>query len=333
MALNKKGIIFSLIAIALSGLFVVLFASTYEQETDDRNSIVRTRVLALDDAITGLYSYAESAHQQAAEGALEGLYDEVDSNGFLADFNQSFTDCLQRTSGTCTNPHNLTGLLHNYTELLEGALGTDINATVNGARLVSEGYWRFTLESNITVTVDDKYASWSLSKNVTARVSTLGTPDPAYIKINNDYGGSVKRPIKKNEIVGGGWNISTFTEYFTGRDHHASGEGPCLSQRYEGDFGNPWSSCGLESVVDPDEHPDLKDSANEDIVHLDWQVLNGETHGCDGEEADFRVSVNAVNKNLTLAKSDAQRFGLWDDHVWYNPSVGKYTARGCDGFS
>lgn len=333
MALSKRGIIFSLIAIALSGLFVVLFASTYEQETDGRNNVVRTRVLALDDAITSLYSYAESAHQQAAEGALNGLYDEVESDDFLADFNQSFTDCVEISSASCTNPSNLSILLKNYTTLLEDSLGAEVNATVNDVTLTSEGYWGFTLRSNITVTVDDKYASWDLSRTVTAEVSTLDTPDPAYIKINDDYGGSVKRPIKKNEVVGGNWNISTFTEYFTGQDHHASESGPCLSQRYEGDFTSPWSNCGLESVVDPEEHPALKDPANADIVHLDWQVLNGETHGCDGEEDDFRVSVNAVNKNLTLAKSDAQRYGLWDDHVWYSPSEGKYTARGCDGFT
>lgn len=339
MAINgKKAIVFSLMAIGLSGLFIILFSNIFQQPIDDRNDIITTRISALDQGIDDFYEFAAEAQRIAIYEALNALYKEINDSGppytYLGEdnFEQRLSDCTL-ASINCDNPNNLSAIINNYTQTMQQALQTKVSSTQEDLRVDSEDYFTITTTSTINITLTDTYANWSTSKNITVTTSTTGVYDPAYLRINQLYNGNNYPTITPNERYSDEeWNIDIFTQFVTANEYRGSINGSCLSHRFEGDFTTRSSECGIESVVDPDEYELLKDIVNQNITHLDHQVLRREERPCTG--TNERVGIKALNKNITLAVQDAIRYNLDNNSIWYyNETLNELTARGCTGFN
>ncbi|MBN1274687.1 hypothetical protein JXA12_00135 [Candidatus Woesearchaeota archaeon] len=335
--MSKRGIIFSLLAIGLSGLFIILFSSSYEQPVDEREDTARARVERLDASIDDFYRYAQKAQQTAGRGALEAMYgNSYRTRAFLGDgnFNATFAECLNDSS-SCPDPmneDNLTALLSGYRDLLEESGGFDMDFSVVEVEMVDERAWTITMRSNISISLTDDYATWGLHKAVITDISTVGAKDPAYIAISDLYGGDENRTIKQNDIQDGtSWNLSMFMDFYANKEYHRSLEGSCLSDRFEGSFSGPLTRCSIESVVNPDEHPLLKNPENRSIAHLDWQAATQRRYLCDDgvtNDPFFRVSIEAVDEDLVLTEWDATRYNLNTSAIW-NETGGVLGAPGC----
>lgn len=339
MDLGKKGIIFSLLAIGFSGLFILLFSNSLERPIDEGINIANTRVHDLDNSINTFYAYATDSLDTAGFAAIEALYDQIEaSSTFLgsSNFENDLLTCLNDSTG-CTSTVTLTTLLDGYKELLANATRTELNYTVNSLAVTDEQHWLIEVTANISVSVADDYASWRLDKTVKKTISTVGARDPTYLAINNLYGGTEERRIIPNERQDYvEWDLPAFVEFFKGREYHPSLSGPCLSDRYEGGFTQQSSRCGLESIVDPSQHPTLLGPAYDSLTHMDYQVLDeaNNRYPCDDLSGGMpRVSIRAVNKMLTLTRQDATRYKLNDENIWYYvPAIASTTARGCPDF-
>lgn len=305
MVMNKKGIIFSLIAIGLAGLFILLFSSGFTEQIDNKNEIVRTRVMNLDDTITAFYTYATAAQQVAGQEALIALYKEINDTGvFLPDFEDNFTRCMNDSDG-CANPNPLTEFLDNYTQAVKQTKDADLTYMVTNITIASESYWSLTLNTTITITMTDRYAHWNYNKSIRTRVHTIGTYDPAFVNLSNQYnnfGQRVERriassPFNKEYTI----DLKTFMDFYTIGQYQYSQNGSCLSQRYEGDFTNPTNPCGIESVLNPDDFATLPPGTG----HMDWQALRGITYPCSD-----RYNITSVNPALSLSTNDTTSYSL-----------------------
>ncbi|MBD3209516.1 hypothetical protein GF367_03810 [Candidatus Woesearchaeota archaeon] len=334
MVLNKKGIIFSLLAIGLAGLFVLLFATGYQQRLDDQNDVIRARITSLDQGVDSFYDYAAEAQTIAGTAALDALYQEINQSGtFLTsdNFESNFTRCLNSSDG-CENDLNLSVLLTNYSAIIATSLHADVQFSVNDVCLTQETFWDLVVRTNISISLTDTYAAWDTSRDITTTISTVGTYDPAYVAISASYGGAEDRRVFPTSIAPNSsrWNISTFMDFYKGRQYQASQNGSCLSDRYEGSWTSSFQGCNLESVVDADEHPRLKDPANQSITHMDWQVLTRDMHACHDPVTnpdDFRVSISDADDSLVLWNKDTIRYGLYPDHLDFSSPT--YNAPGC----
>ena len=307
MVMSKRGIIFSLIAIGLAGLFILLFSSGFTGQLDDQSQVVRTRINDLDNTIDDFYSYAAAAQEVAGRSALEALYDHINTTGsFLGDFKNSLTRCLNDSDG-CSNADDLQGQLDDYATALKKTKDADLEATATEVQVLSESYWSIRVQSEITITLSDRFATWHYAQNVTSRIPTTGTFDPEFIRLSQLYGDGTKteRAIatspfdKQRQTI----NRTTFMDFYTVGQYQYSLNGSCLSQRYEGDFTDPpaGSRCGIETILDPEDFPGLTD---QDITHMDWEAVRGLKHPC-----SERYYITEVDPDLRLWENDTFDYG------------------------
>lgn len=337
MGLNKQGIVFSLLAIGFSGLFILLFSSNLQQPVDSNIEVTNIRVLDLDRSIEDFYAYAKTSLDTAGLEALQALYEDMKASGthLAADtFEQRLLQCLNDSTG-CNNDVDLITLLEEYENLLQNTTRTDMDFTINSMAINDEKHWQIEVEANITVNLTDEYASWTLHRNLTNTISTIGARDPTYLSINDQFGGTTEKyinPNQRQDFVE--WNLPAFADYFTAGEYHASPAGPCLSSRFEGQYDEHDETCGLESVVDPQAHPTLLDATYDDLVHMDYQVLTDQRYPCNELSGGMpRVSIKAIDPALTLTRQDATRYGLNNNETWYfSTAIDTTTARGCEGF-
>lgn len=339
MVLGKKAIIFTLIAIGLSGLFILLYTASFSVSVDQENENIRTRITSLDQTIDQFYEYAKEAQSIAGFESMQALYKEINdspSHTYLGAgrFPERLLRCMNE-SDRCTNIYNLTILLDNYTAIIESSTGSTITYSVLDLDLVSESYNYIIIRGNISIHLTDEYASWEQNRGVTSTISTNGVYDPIYININDDYDGAEERRISIHDSKASS-DIEEFIDFYAGKEYKAvdkdeypNNEAPCLSERFEGDFDTATQGCGIESLVHADEHPDLMASGNYDITHLDWQVATGTTYGCFVDDPkDFRVDVAVVTGPLTIDYNTTKQYGI------YSPDYLEYTgedwiSRGC----
>lgn len=308
--MNKKGIIFSLIAIGLASLFILLFSSGFTEQIGGQNEVVRTRISNLDQTIEEFYTYTMVAQQVAGQQALAALYDAINTSTprkYLVDFEDNFTRCMNNSDG-CVNNQPLQEFLDNYTQAVEETQDAIITYNIISMSITHESYWSFTLTSNISIVLDDRYAKWEYGQIIESRIPTTGAYDPAFLELSDMYGAV---PVIERRIASSPFNkelqtinISTFMDFYTIGQYQYSDEGSCLSQRFEGDFGNPapGERCGIESVINPNDFPGLGGN----IVHLDWQAINGITYPCAN-----RYNITSVNQDLHLWEDDTLDYGVF----------------------
>ena len=338
-SMGKKGIIFSLLAIGFSGLFILLFSSSIEQPVDAGIAPINTRVLELDNGINDFFSYAQNSLDTCGFSALNALYTDINNTGnhlAAGTFETRLSNCLNDSSG-CNNTLNMSAVLDEYTRLLRNTSRMALDFNVNTVSISDEQHWQLEITANVSINVTDQYASWRTSKLLITTLSTVGAPDPAYVTINDDYNGNEERiiiPNERQDFVE--WDLDSFVEFLTGAEYHASLNGPCLSSRYEAQYDEQNDDCGLESVVDPNYHSILMNTSYDSLVHMDYQVLNeaSNRYPCDDLMGGMpRVSIRAVHRNLTLTRQDATRYGLNNESIWYfTPALNATTARGCPYF-
>lgn len=323
MRMDKKAIIFSIIAVTIAELVFLIFAGTYNSEINIDNGIVYNRISSVDKEINRFINYIPEAGEYAGFSALESMYLEMNTTkrNFSSDgvsFESVFLDCtINGTRSQCgTNNENLEALLTDFAQEIEKTREIDFEFSISDYGLLEERYWYYSMWVNITFNITDTYSSWDFSKNITFIISTMGVHDPSYIFINEEFGGNEERTIFPNSIqTSAEWDKKLFADFFTGKEYHVSENGSCLSERFEGTRSNS-PTCSIESIVDAEKHPYLlAGPINQSIAHIDYQVLEKTTFPCNSFgniESNPRVGIIYLNTNITLSFIDASRYGLVD---------------------
>ena len=340
MVLSKKGIIFTLIAVGLSGLFILLYTASFSVPVNQDNENIRSRVTSLDDAITQFYDYASEAENIAGFSSLQALYEEINTSGTYlgsGNFPERFIDCMNTSTG-CTNDEDFATLLDNFTTILKASTGSAIAYRVTNLELIGETYDSLIVTSNITLTLKDAYASWDHSQTVTSVISTNGAYDPLYISINRRFSGTEDRRISIHDSTASS-AIQNVLDFYAGKQYqpvnkedYPAVKAPCLSERFEGLFNTDTQGCGIESIVQTADHPWLNNASSYNITHLDWQVAalpDSIRSACNKDnQDDFRVDVSVVSGNLTLDDQTLARYDIFEDQ--YLSYEGSYwDSRGC----
>lgn len=342
MGLAKKGIIFSLIAIGLSSLFLILFSGYYETPIDHNVPITNTKIIALDDTLHDAFEYTDVAVQIAAYNGLESLFEQINTtHNYLTEFNNTFTACALNSSG-CNNPHNLTHQLDSYVYRIQVSRLIPLDYQVNNFSLVDETHFSYSFKTNISFWITDPFARWNISKELLTTVSTAGVHDPAYFNISGEYarldgaiGGIGIRQIYPTYILDHEWSPEVFINYYVKRQYRPSQYGPCLSSRFLGDWNTHDPSCGIESVVQANRYDKLQNVSSPEYINysmMDYQLLRQHKFPClPANGLPARVSILGINESLVLTVEEATRFNLESEWYWVD-SLNSTTARCCPGF-
>ncbi len=257
MALNKKSMFFSIIAIALISLIVFSLTIYTSYKLRDKVMVTETRIYSMNSFIDDVEKDIERGLYISGFRALMSMEQYITDNGiFLNDVDSCFKEAF--LNGTINNSQM--GLMNestfiNWTQRIkEQAIKLDIivDFDINDVIIYQESPWATNIAINVSLDVEDlkKTASWQRPLYITTNISIQEFEDPLYVI--NSYGRVTNIIIKTNItdfIVN---NETTNLKIHVNNSYYIeSNTAPSFLMRLEGNLSN--SIYGIESLVNLEE--------------------------------------------------------------------------------
>ncbi len=267
MAIGKRGVVFTLIAIAF--LSLIFFAMSIGQSNTMREQSMVTgdRVRSVDFFISDLEKDIQRGTYIAMFRAMLAMQQHITAEGsFLNDTQVTFEELL--VNGTLDSQYvsvmNGTELKVWIAKIQEeaGKAAIKFNYTINKVRLYQKNPWVVSADLNVTLDIRDSRntARWKRNEIITESLNITTFEDPLYTV--NTYG-RVIYTIQKSNVTNFtvGSDTSGLLYHVDNKLYIASTSGPSYIMRLSGNLSN--SSFGIESIVNLKDLEDSKISTVE----------------------------------------------------------------------
>jgi hypothetical protein len=251
--MNKKGVMFTLIAIIISSFLTVLFSST-DSPVDYSIGIVELRVGILNDYSKSFFEYAESSASMSGYYALYGVINNISMNNpkqYDANFENHFINCTitgNITAGVpCSGMKNKTlpYFLDSLINISRDVLKITSNYTINSINVTQiDDPFHLDVILNISLRVNDAFANISATRIIVSKVTISGLQDPLFL-VNGTYNQTVKMTTLKK--VQGDWNSTDLEWLYNNHEYRAYSLGISFINRIKGNL-TP-SLQGIESFI------------------------------------------------------------------------------------
>jgi len=275
MIKDKRGVVFTIIAIVLAVFFTLIFSARVEKPLDYKTEILETRISVLSDYMNTFFDYAEGTASIAGYSALRGIIINISNSGeYNPDFETQFAYCVKTgnltSANICPNMTNssLTHFLDQLRNIAEDELNINSNYTINHVS-VNQTTDAFSVEVilNLSVKVNDAYANISDTRVLVSSISINGLLDPMYL-----LNGAYNQTIKAYDKPEGNWTYTDLQQLYDNHAYRKYAEGISFISRIKGDF-SPGDSYGIESFVNY-THPGVKYNESYSMIdYLFWQNI------------------------------------------------------------
>jgi len=186
MIISKKGIVFSMIAILMATLFIVLFSAYTHVPINEKMDAKRSGIERADNYFLNFKSFVQNSIHQSTYEILDYLVvksgDGVNIN-FTRDFNSCIMDGkIESIAGPCSisgNNYTMENILNDISSRAAGMYKADSQVTVIDVNVWQETYYELTVNAIVNVKFSrEDYWIWDKDFNITERVSLLGVKDP-----------------------------------------------------------------------------------------------------------------------------------------------------------
>ncbi len=299
MRKDKKGVIFTVIAIVLAVFFTTTFSARVEQPIDYKTDLVETRIRILNSYVENFFDYADGAGSIAGYSALQGIITDMGTRipkSYNQNFEREYINCT--LTGNLANNRLCPGMINKtlatYLDSISALARRElnINSTYSiGPMNVTQATDAFSIEliANITLSIKDGYANISDNRLVTSSVGIEGLPDPVYL-----MNGTYTQMIKKNSLnkKEGDWNITDLQDLYYNHAYRNYKEGISIINRIKGNF-TP-NDFGIESLVNQSMLTyDVDYYENDSMVdYLVWLKLK--PLACKGNATVVKINNSAI---------------------------------------
>ena len=314
---NKKGILFTFIAILLITVLMMFLNPQTELSFNKDIPVVKTRVTKINNFVTDFENvYLPSIMRSTTYRALTALtyYMNVE-NSFLANLQPAFKEVL--FNGTINkNPIDIMddNTLINWTNTIkasaEETLNVNLNFNLTYVNIFQTTPWFIDIWLILSYSVSSEIATWTRNDIlIKTKLSVDNLYDPLYY-VNTD--GAYKKKINQIDIKFDGWNVDNLSLFIgeEGYFHWQDSNAPNFLMRFTSDFSSS-PCCGIESAVDP-SNPSIGDKVE---IYLDYLYFNPSSNpvctelysitGLDSAFSDFKLDWSNVGKYLVVDNAQA----------------------------
>ena len=258
VALSKKSMVFSIIAIALIALTIFSFTTYTSYKLRDKVMVTEIRVYSMNSFIDDVEKDMERGLYISGFRALMSMGQYITNNGtFLYDVDSCFKEAF--LNGSINNSQM--GLMNestfiNWTQRIkEQAVKLDImvDFDIHDVIIYQKNPWTANVDVNVTLSVEDikKTASWQRPLYITTNISIQGLEDPLYVI--NSYGRVTNTIIKTNitDFIGPNNETTNLKTHVNNSYYIESNTAPSFLMRLEGNLSD--SPYGIESLVNLEE--------------------------------------------------------------------------------
>lgn len=316
-----KGMIFSMIAVLMSALFIAIFSFDFKVTAMDKFSATNIKVKVMDTYVRNFETYSQKSLKVASYRTLESMTKNRTSfYSSESEFNNTFKNCVICGYNDCNNriatnlcPSNMTDFcmekfLDRITELGKSNLNIVTNYTINSVSITQSKTNAFELEVSINISFyvsdgsADSLPSWNKTKILNDTIFIYELSDP-YIKFNSNN--SYNRTIKQQTIctVRGindptCWNTSAVKQFYDNKEYMQYNNGTAFLSR----FWNSTSSSkyGIITFVEVNKVQKLNTS------YMDVEYWSGDI-SCDTTEL---VKIDSIATDFILSSATANKFNI-----------------------
>jgi len=260
MAIGKKGIFYTLLAIVF--ILILLFFVKIKTETKpgEKIDLTRTRIETINQFVDGVEEDLQRAlYISGFRSILAFNQYLLSSNGtFLNSTQDSFQEAiLNGTVGGISDVLISGSTFYDWLQnVKEKGTNLNINLELENPELAAyqTDPWHVKLELNVTLSADDTMgiASWNRRSQIITTIDINGFEDPLYII--NTYGrytNTINRTIYEDnytyQVSPGVWNVDNLRDHVTNMYYTENSDAPDFLMRFEGKLtGSPQ---GIESMI------------------------------------------------------------------------------------
>lgn len=269
---KRKAVLFSLISVLFSVLFVTIFSQNFKTTYEDRIPGSNIRIKVMDTYVRNFETYLGDSIKISTYRTLDAITNiKHTERAFFTDeasFNTTFSECMKcgytncvARVTECNLQYYLEARLNNITNLSDEELNIKTTYKINSIKIEHESAFNVRTTVNISYNVTDdseelNYARWNKNIIVEQSVSIIGLLDP--IGNINDGTNTYNRTIKEYTGTCQGdpscWDPTNTEEFYEDMSFTlAKDRGISFLQRYWNDT-TP-SKYGIETIIHPTELP------------------------------------------------------------------------------
>lgn len=301
MLFNKKGVVFTIIALVISSFVLLLFFYLMELPLDHKVEVTRAKVMRTNNFLFQLEDIAKMqaviSSRQAINKIVREMYDRGDFVHSGSSFDDEFVNCLssgtfrvhQNQDGVCGSEANLKEKLEvNLSNFVRDNLGVNVVINVSNISIYQLDHWFLIVGFDLNAFINESmYAVWNVSMRIDQEISIIGMKDPVFATLSS----GPLNPFRANSFE----NVSVISvdPYFVVVDgflerpstlnvlalngsffqHNLS---PSFLDRLRGNFSA--SSLGIASIVIPKYHGASGIIIDSGGSNLDWNYWQNEDY-------------------------------------------------------
>ena len=254
MVLNKKAVVFTLIAILITGLLFLLYAIEYSPKEDAMLPVVTNRIRILDRYNENFLKYTLEAIDVSSFKAMNGMAAFADTNGFFSAFEPAFVECvllgtLNVGADICPDMENgtLPYWLNQTINLSQEKLGINVTYEILGLTVNQPLPFEVQVEISLHYEINDLFAKVNRTTTLKRLVRIEGLPDPLYL-VSGTYNSTIQATSTRDNE----WSSTTLLRMGQNHTYRFHTDAPSFLYRFVGNISNS-SCCGIESMIDPDQ--------------------------------------------------------------------------------
>jgi len=329
---NKRGMFFTLIALLIVGLLVLVFSSKVDTSIKGHLPVLERRITSVNAFVSDIENtYIERMLRIATLSSFNAMIDYQKAAGFIMpeQFDSVFAELA--LNGTINNvpqaavtETNLKALMKTLSDISDEELHIDAifyPIAINVFQNNETGPWHVGINFTINYFVDSRLetpTAWNRSSNKITKFRITQLEDPVYtFNAVSDF-----RNIIIAENFKGNWTADSFKEHIRQQTYRQDPKAPSYLQRLINDS-RASTCCGIHSMINLNL---MEDEPNRNATFVDYcywsDVCLGDDYG------NFIWTVDEItNENLERNK-EFYRFKLDTYHIGrYN--LTDYTAKLC----
>jgi len=307
MALNKKGVYFTLISITLILIFLFLISLPSINREILKVTTVEKRVYSMNDFLLNLQRDVERALYISGFRAVLAMEQKVINTGeFFNSSEQGFKEAI--INGTIDNqeyPIMQSSTFPDWIQKIQDEgeqLNIITNITMFDITIEQNSPWVIDISSNVNITLNDinNLASWSINKTVETQISIIGFEDPFYIISSFGRLTNIIKPSPYIENFTYNDETDNFMEHIYEGYYIQNSNAPSFLQRMENNLSA--SENGIESILDLEELFQRSLPVLKDTSIIDYQYWNG--------GGSFLYRINDTPSWVIISQSHLVNYGL-----------------------
>ncbi|MFT4282834.1 MAG: hypothetical protein ACMXX6_00225 [Candidatus Woesearchaeota archaeon] len=271
--MNKKGVMFTLIAILLSTIILSSLFFFQETRIDKELEPASLRIQTVNNYIRLSSTFYENLMSSHAYNLIENIINAMIEEGeYLDDFDFEVQRCFVEGEFSVNGVDfdcevNFNEVLQEWDEYILQELNFNSQTSLQNIRLTQENPWEITVEFELSLEVEDSFATWHANKSLRSFFRIEGLYDPTYEITHPDvsefsYNNTIKFADLELEML---WQEkpSTLEQVVINQEYFFVNQTPSFLGRLQGNF-SP-SDYGIVSIVKPSQT-----NINTNISHIDY---------------------------------------------------------------